>query len=122
MLLLVMGCARTTAINTQSVSNNYQQIVFDDGISLEESKVIAQKQLIRRNISDIYNLLNPQMANDVENLPNNQEYWFVFFQEIKPANIPFIFMVLVHKETGKIKFANDYNEGNQWILEAELLR
>jgi hypothetical protein len=117
-----MGCARTTAINTQSVSNNYQQIVFDDGISLEESKVIAQKQLIRRNISDIYNLLNPQMANDVENLPNNQEYWFVFFQEIKPANIPFIFMVLVHKETGKIKFANDYNEGNQWILEAELLR
>lgn len=122
MLLLVMGCATTIAENVQSISVKYEQVVFDDGISLEESKTIAQKQLIKKNVVDLYVFLKPQIARDVNELPNYQDYWFVFFEEKRLSHIPFIFMVLIHKETGKIKFANDYNEGNQWILEAALLR
>ncbi len=122
MLLLVMGCATAVSKNTQSVSDSYERIVFDDGVSLEESKIIAQKQVIKKNIADIYDLSKPRMADDVPELPNNQDYWFVFFEEKRPSSIPFVFMVLVNKETGKIKFSDDYNEGNQWILEAALLR
>jgi len=120
-LLLVLGCATSTAENVKTVSDHYEQVIFDDGISLEESKVIAQKQLIKKNVVDLYDLSKPQIARDVTELPDYQEYWFIFFEEKSPGSIPFIFMVLVHKETGKIKFADDYNEGNQWILEAALL-
>ncbi len=122
MLVLAMGCATAGSENMQSVLDRYEQIVFDDGISLEESKVVAQKQLIKRNVIDLYDLLKPQIDDDVTEFPHYQDYWFVFFEEKAPSNIPFIFMILIHKETGKIKFADDYNEGNQWILEAALLR
>jgi hypothetical protein len=30
-------------------------------------------------------------------------------------------MVVINKQTGKVKFADDYNEGNLWMLEAALL-
>ena len=122
MLLLVMGCATTVNEDIQLALDGYEKIVFDDGISQEESKIIAQKKLIKENVVDIYNFSSPQIARDVTEFPNHQDYWFIFFEEKKLSSIPFIFMILVDKETGKIKFSDDYNEGNQWILEAALLR
>ena len=121
LLVMVMGCATATTENVEAISDSYERIVFDDGITLEESKVIAQKQLIRKNVIDIYDFSKPQAALDVTDLPNHQDYWFVFFEETRPGNIPFIFMIVINKETGRVKFADDYNEGNQWILEAALL-
>jgi len=121
-LIFVIGCTTALTDNVDSVFDHYERIVFDDGISLEEAKVIAQKQLIKKNVVGLYDLSNPLIARDVAELPDYQDYWFVFFEEKKLGSIPFIFMVLVNKETGKIKFADDYNEGNQWILEAALLR
>ena len=121
-LLLTAGCTTTMAENVRSVSDSYEAVVFDDGISLEESKTIAQKQLIKKNVVDIYDLTKPQATDDVSELPDHEDYWFIYFQEKKPSNIPFIFMTVINRQTGKIKFAEDYNEGNQWILEAALLR
>jgi hypothetical protein len=122
MLLLVMGCATSSSDKMQSTLDSYETVVFDDGISLEESKIIAQRRLVRENVSDIYDMTKPRMLPDVTGFRNHQDYWFVFFEEKKPASIPFIFVILVNKENGTIKFSDDYNEGNQWILEAALLR
>ena len=115
------GCATSSTDRIQSVSDHYKTIDFGNGISLEESKIVAQRQLIKKNVVDLYDLSNPQVDYDVSELPNHQNYWFIFFEEKQPASIPFIYMVVVNKKNGKIKFADDYNEGNQWILEAALL-
>ncbi len=122
MVFLVAGCATSLTDDIKLALDNYKTVVFNDGIELEESKIIAQKQLIKRNLADIYGLSNPHVDNDVSDLPNHEDYWFIYFEENKPSSIPFIFMVLVDKKKGKIKFADDYNEGNKWILEATLLR
>lgn len=121
-LLFTIGCASTIAEDIKTITDNYETVDFDDGIDLEESKIVAQKQLIKNNVVDIYELTEPQITEDVEDLPNSENFWFVFFEEKKPSSIPFIFMVIVNKENGKIKFADDYDEGNKWILEAALLR
>lgn len=120
--LLVVGCASSLTKDMNLVSSNYEAVVFDDGISLEESKVIAQKELIKQNLVRFYDLAQPQIAKDVPSLPSRQDYWFISFEEKKPSSIPFIFTVVINKQTGSVKFANDYARGSQWILEAALLR
>jgi hypothetical protein len=128
MILLIMGCSMVMGCSmikneyVQSVSGHYETVVFDDGISLEEAKIIAQKQLIKMNVIEIYFLSKPQVFRNAAELPNYQEYWFIFFEEKVPSNIPFIFMVIINKENGSIKFSDDYAEESQWILEAALLR
>lgn len=121
-LVFLTGCTTSLTENVKTVSDRYETVIFDDGISLEESKTIAQKQLIKKNVVALYDLSKPRIADDVTDLPGHDSYWFVFFEEKRPSSIPFVFMVLIDRETGKVKYADDYNEGNQWILEAELLR
>jgi len=120
--LLISGCASSLAEDINLISSSYEAIVFDDGISLEESKVIAQNALIRQNSAEIYNLSRPQVVKDVSGLPNHQNYWFISFEEKKASRIPFIFTVIIDKQTGRVKFADDYAHGARWILEAALLR
>ncbi len=122
MLLLVVGCTTTITKEIQLVSDNYKTVIFDDGINLAESKIIAQRQLVKRNVADIYTLSEPQEARDILDLPGYKDYWFIFFEEKKPSSIPFIFMTVINKKSGKVKFSEDYNEGNEWILEAAFLR
>ena len=80
------------------------------------------KNSLQKLYVELYHLTKPQLELDVTELPDHQDYWFIYFEEKKPSSIPFIFMVLINKETGKIKFADDYNEEKQWILEAAILR
>lgn len=107
---------------SQSVLTRYKTVVFDDGISLEEAKLIAQRELIRQNEAAIYDLPRPQVAADVVDLPRYQDHWFVFFDERSIVNIKYIFMVVIHKKTGSIQFAQDYAEEKWWVLEAAMLR
>jgi len=107
--------------NIRAVSNNFEAIVYDDGISQEEAKIIAQNKLIEENLVKFYDLSNPKVAMDVTDLPNYEEYWFITFKEKKAANIKFTFMAIIDRKTGKVKFANDYQEDKKWILEAVLL-
>jgi len=120
-LLLITGCATPFAESIQKVSSNYETVMFDDGINIEEAKIIAQNELVRENLVKFYDLPNPRIVEDVSDLPDHEKYWFISFKEIKIANIRFIFMVVINRQTGKVKFANDYQEGNRWILEAVLL-
>ena len=121
-LLAMVGCTTGMAENIKLITDNHETVVYEDGVTLEESKIIAQNLLIKMNVVELYDLSRPQVANDVSELPNNEDYWFIFFEETKTSSIPFIFMVVINKQTGKAKFADDYNEGNLWILEAALLR
>jgi hypothetical protein len=121
MLLCLAGCVTSQKSDVQTVLDNYKTVGFEDRISLEEAKVIAQRQLIKKNIVDLYRLSDPQVDEDISALPGYEKYWFIYFDEKQPSSIPFIFMVVINKQTGDIKFADDYNEGNRWILEAALL-
>lgn len=122
LLIFMMGCAGSLAESLKSVSDRYEAVVIEDGIDLQEAKAIAQKQMVKENLVELYDLSNPQVEKDVAELPRYQDYWFIYFDEKRPSGIPFIFMVIIHKETGKVKFADDYDRGKQWILEAGLLR
>ena len=119
---LAAGCTTPLAENMKTVADSYEALVLDDGVSLEEAKTVAQKALIKQNLVRMYELDNPQLEKDIAELPNHEDYWFIFFEEEKTASIEFIFMVIINKETGSIKFANDYPLGKRWILEAALLR
>lgn len=120
--LFLAGCASVMMAESQSVLSRYQTVIFDDGISLEEAKLIAQMELIRHNEAAIYNLPGAQVAVDVADLPRYQDYWFIFFNERSIVNIKYIFMVVINKKTGSIQFAQDYAEEKRWILEAAMLR
>ncbi len=120
--LMTMGCTSALVENINLVSSNYETVVFEDGITLEEAKIIAQQELINKNLVKIYDLSNPKIKKDISNLPHAKKYWFIFFKERQLSNIPYIFTAIIHKKTGRIKFADDYAQDNQWLLEAALLR
>ncbi len=120
--LFLIGCASAMMGESKSVLERYKTVVFDDGISLDEAKLIAQRELIRQNEVAIYELANPQVAADVTDLSRYQDYWFVFFNERNIANIKYVFMAVINKKTGKVKFSQDYAEDTRWILEAAMLR
>jgi len=120
-LLLMTGCASSTTKSIKLVISTYDSVVFSDGISEEEAKIIAQRALIKQNLVKIYDLTDPKIVKDVSDLPNYDKYWFVSFREKKYSSIEFIFMALINKDNGKLKFADDYKESKRWILEAALL-
>ncbi len=115
------GCASSLTKEIESVSAQYATIAFEDGIGLKEAKLIAQQELIKQKLVDIYDLSLPQIARNVSTLPNYHNYWFISFKERKPDSIEFIFMCIIDKKNGRVKFSNDYPPSKQWILEAALL-
>jgi len=121
MLVLMIGCASASAKNIELVSKNYDAVIFDDGIDVREAKIIGQRELIKQNLVKFYDILNPKIVTDVADLPNNEKYWFISFKEIKIANIEFIFMAIIDRNTGKVKLSDDFKEDKRWILEAVLL-
>jgi hypothetical protein len=120
-LLYTAGCISSHAERVKLISSAYEAIIFDDGINFEEAKTIAQRELIKQNVANIYDLSSPRELRDVSDLPNYEKYWFIAFQEKRAANIEFIFVVLVNKSNGKVKLADDFKEDKRWILEAALL-
>ena len=120
--LFLTGCASLLMSESEAVLKRYPTVVFEDGISLEEAKLIAQRELIRRNEVAIYELAKPQIAANVADLSHSQNYWFVFFNERSSSDIKYIFMAVIDKKDGRIKFAEDYAEEKRWILEAGMLR
>ncbi len=122
MPLFLVGCASLMKTQSQSVLERYKTVVFEDGITLEEAKLIAQRELIRQNEAAIYDLANPQVVVKVADLPRSQDYWFVSFDEREAGSIKYIFMAVIHKKTGDVKFSQGYAEEKRWILEAAMLR
>ena len=122
MPLFLIGCASALVAESKAVLERYPTVVFDDGIALEEAKLIAQRELIRQEEAALYDLPNPQVAADMAGLPRSQDYWFLFFNERGAWTNQYGFMVVVNKKNGRIKFAREYTEDKRWVLEAELLR
>jgi len=121
MLLFLVGCTSTSAKNIAMVSSSYEKVIFNDGINAEEAKVIGQRELIKQNLVKFYDILDPRIVTDVTDLPHHEKYWFISFKETKMSSIEFIFMAIIHKDTGRVRFSDDYKEEKRWILEAALL-
>ena len=120
--LLLVGCTTTIAKNIALVTINYDTVIYSDGINAEEAKIIGQREMIKENLVKFYDILNPKLMTDVTDLPNHEKYWFVSFKEMKiVSSIEFIFIAIINKETGKVKFSDDIKEEKRWILEAALL-
>ena len=49
-LLMIIGCASSQANKVDVISTQYEALVLDDGVDLDEAKVIAKRQLIKRNM------------------------------------------------------------------------
>lgn len=122
MPLFLIGCASALVAESKAVLERYPTVVFDDGIALEESKLIAQRELIRQDQAARYDLPNPQVAADLTALPRYEEHWFLFFNERGAWTTQYVFMVAINKKSGRIIFAREYTEDKRWVLEAELLR
>jgi hypothetical protein len=122
MPLFLTGCASALLAESKAILERYPTVVFDDGISLEESKLIAQRELIRQDEAARYDLPNPQVAADMAGLPRSEEHWFLFFNERGAWTTQYVFMVVINKKNGRIIFARDHTEDKRWVLEAALLR
>ena len=122
MPLVLIGCASALVAESKAVLERYPTVLFDDGISVEEAKLIAQRELIRQDEAARYDLPNPQVAGDMAGLPRYEEHWFILFNERGAWTNQYVFMVVINKENGRIKFAREYTEDKRWVLEAELLR
>ena len=120
-LLFSAGCASSTTASIQAVAQSYETIIYNDGINAEEAKIIGQRELIKQNLVKFYNISDPKIVTNVTDLPHHEKYWFVSFKEKKIANIEFIFMAIINRDTGRVKFSDDFKEGKRWILEAALL-
>lgn len=122
MPLFFIGCASALVAESKAVLERYPTVVFDDGIALEESKLIAQRELIRQDEAALYDLPNPQVAADMADLPRYEEHWFILFNERGAWTDQYVFMVVINKKNGRVAFARDYTDDKRWILEAALLR
>ena len=94
-LLFTVGCTSSSTESIKTVTSQYELLTFDDGIDIEEAKIIGQRELIRQNLVKFYDLENPRIVWDVNDLPNHSKYWFVSFKEKRVANIEFIFMAII---------------------------
>jgi len=45
--LFLIGCALSLTAQIQSVLERYKTVVLDDGVSLDEAELIAQRELVR---------------------------------------------------------------------------
>ena len=120
--LFLIGCASALVAESKAVLERYPTVVFDDGIALEEARLIAQRELIRQDQAARYDLPTPQAAADMAGLPRYEEHWFILFNERGAWTNQYVFMVVINKKNGRIKFARDYTDDKRWILEAALLR
>ncbi|OGX36324.1 MAG: hypothetical protein A3C36_03010 [Omnitrophica WOR_2 bacterium RIFCSPHIGHO2_02_FULL_52_10] len=122
MLLLSVGCAASVQQKVKTVMDKYAKVNFEDGIDLKDAEIIAQRALAKQNLADRYDIEQPQIVRDIAELPNHEKHWFFSFKENGFSSIEYVFMVVVEKETGKVKFADDIQEDKKWILEAALLK
>lgn len=116
-LFVLAGC--TAAQKPNTVLNDNKTVVFKDGINPREALVVAQMELAKNAKADLYDSAAPKIAIDVT-LPNYKQHRFVYFPEKSASSTGYVFMVVIEKATGKIKFAQEYTKDNRPLLEAAL--
>ena len=121
-LFLMTGCVTSRQEQVKTVMDQYEALQYEDGVDLNEAKTIAQRELIKQHLTDRYALDKVKVVRDVSELPHHENHWFLSFHEINDTSIEYIFMVVIDKTSGKVKFADDIQDGKWWIIEAALLK
>jgi hypothetical protein len=121
-LLLAVGCTTSVKQKIKTVMDKYETVNYEDGVDWEEAEIIAQRALVRQNLADKYDLDNPKAVEEVDELPNYADHWFLAFKERMFSSIEYVFVVVIEKESGQVKFADDLQDEKWWILEAALLK
>jgi len=117
LFIFLTGCTSQKQY-IRNVLNDFENLKRGDGAEQEEAVIIAKKELIDQNVVRIYNIEEPRIVEDLTNVPDHQQYWFVSFKEKQASSIPFLYLVAVEKATGNIKFSDDYPTDKSWIVEA----
>ena len=115
---LLGGC--TTTKPDMAILEQYRKTTITLPIIEEQAKLIAQKELVDIALHRQYTLTEPTIMKDFEGVGRQELFWFVAFNEISRSTIPTVYMIVIEKSTGKIKFSKSYVLGKEWILEAAL--
>ena len=117
--VLIIGCATK---GPDLIQQDFETVVYNDGITLEEAIIIAKKTVRDRTYPETYDIDQPKVVSEFENVPHNEKYWFISFNEVEKSKSPGVFMVALNKESGKIVFFRSYNPENEWVLQAAFLK
>lgn len=101
-VLFLCGCSTVNAVDKE-----YGQVNFSDGIDSHEAVVIAQKKFLESRYAKEYEARSAAILRDffVRDYPG---YWFVSLDS-KNFNLTFWrYLVVIHKATGRIRFADPY--------------
>ena len=93
-LALVSGCASAASIYRKA-----QSIDYSDGIDDLEAKYIAQNYLLEKAVSDAF-LTYPEVKDNFL----KPKQWEVIFQKKSPTHLSYYYLLIIDKETGKIKY------------------
>ncbi len=128
-LLALAGCA-----SDQAISRNYSKLVnASDGVSEQEAKILAQKQLVDTMQKRDYRVTAP----DVKTTPaalKYPAYWFVVFGHnwLSPISTDPLaktytelretqYLVVIDKQSGEVKFAGEWypkrSDNFDWVFD-----
>lgn len=133
-LVVLVGCA-----STEAIYKNYATMVnVQDGVSIQEAKIMAQKSIIGTQEKRDYRVTAPDIKTTME-AQKYPDYWFVVFghnwlspistdpmaktyTELKET----VYLVVINKMTGEIKFNGQWNQKRadnfDWIFDPESFR
>jgi len=120
LFIMLLGCA--TSKEPDLVLQDFETVVFEDGLTLEEAIFVAKKELRDKTHKEDYLIDEPKVVTQFENVPHHDDFWFVSFQEAEKSVVPDVYMVAIQKEDGKIVFSRAYVPENEWVLEAFFLK
>jgi len=124
-LAVICVFALTACVTTKKadlIEENFKTVVYEDGITADEAIIVAKKIAREKTHPQSYNLEEPLVLTEFENVPHHQDYWFVGFHEMPKGMFPVVFLVSLHKQTGKVVFSRSYNMENEWVLQATFLK
>ena len=117
---LLSGCV--TSKGPDLIQQDYESVVFNDGITVEEAIFIAKKEAKDKTHPKEYLIEEPKVVTEFENVPHHEDYWFVSFPESDKSSVTNVYMVAMQKSDGKIVLSRNYVPENEWVLQAVFLK
>ncbi len=112
-LMIFLGCARVNSINA-----HYARVKVEDGITRNEAKLIAKKNLIETRYKYIYQIIWPRILEN-NHTKRHEDLWFVDFLA-KEFQLISNYLVILEKDSGKIIYADSYRGGDLVGIIAEI--
>jgi len=118
LVIVLFGCGTVPVRDQVLMDFETLDLTRLKGIDQETALLIAQKSLIDTFLDKNYKLSDPKIIVGPAEVRNYNRYWYVSFKETTQSTIPFIYVVVVRKEDGKVCFSDDYQVERKWILES----